>query len=169
MGSWRGDRNAAPVLGFEVGVLEVSEQKPYLMLTRLQQLYGFLSGRTVSQAEIESNFKAGGGPDWLFVPGGHVKFDATTASLIRDWLTTHAADWAPASIKDFSPAKRQLLTDNCGIEIDGNRIVISLDRDKEDSDSTVYIQRRLSPSETSFWNTTIDQIKAQANEKVVGN
>ncbi len=118
-------------------------------------------GRSLSQAELELHFREGGGPDWLFVSGGHINFDANTAILIREWLIAHGNDWKSASLRDFDPAKTQLLTDNCAIEIDGDRIVVSFERDKKDTDSTIYLQRRLSPSERSFWNTVIDQIKTQ--------
>jgi hypothetical protein len=117
-------------------------------------------GRSPSQAEMASHFREGGGPDWLFVSGGHINFDANRASLIREWLA-HDTDWKSASLSDFDPAKTQLLTDNCAVEIDGDRIVVSFERDKKDTDSTIYVQRRLSPSERSFWNTNIEQIKMQ--------
>jgi len=123
-------------------------------------------GRSLSQAELESHFREGGGPDWLFVSGGHINFDANTASLIREWLITHDTDWKSASLSDFDPAKTQLLTDNCAVEMDGERIVVSFERDKKDTDSTIYIQRLLSPSERSFWNTVIEQIKMQTPGKL---
>jgi hypothetical protein len=115
--------------------------------------------RSLSQAELESHFREGGGPDWLFVSGGHIDFDANTASLIRGWLIAHNTDWKPASLSDFDAHKTQLLTDNCAVEIEGDRIVVSFERDKKDTDSTVYVQKRLSPSERSYWNTVIEQIK----------
>jgi hypothetical protein len=123
-------------------------------------------GRSLPQAELESHFREAGGPDWLFVPDGHINFDANTASLIREWLIAHDTDWKSASLSDFDPAKAQLLTDNCAIEIDGHRIVVSFERDKKDTDSTIYVQRLLSPSERSFWNTLIERIKTQALGKL---
>jgi hypothetical protein len=116
--------------------------------------------RSPSRAELEAQFRGGGGPDWLFVSGGHINFDGSTASLIRAWLIAHDTDWEPASLSDFDPVKTQLLTDNCAVEIDGSRIVVSFERDKQDSNSTIYVQRRLSPSERSFWNAVIEKIKA---------
>jgi hypothetical protein len=122
--------------------------------------------RSPSQADLESHFREGGGPDWLFVSGGHINFDANTASLIREWLIAHDADWKAASLRDLDPAKSQLLTDNCAIEIDGDRIVVSYETDKKDTDSTIYVQRLLSPRERSFWNTVIEQIKTQTLGKL---
>lgn len=122
--------------------------------------------RSLSQAELNSHFRNGGGVDWLFVPGGHIDFDAHTATLIRDWLVAHDADWKSAALSDFKPSKPQLLTDNSSVEIDGNRIVVSFERDKKDTDSTIYLQRLLSPSERSFWNSVIEHIKKQSLGKL---
>jgi hypothetical protein len=119
--------------------------------------------RSLSQAELESHFRGGGGPDWLFVSNGHINFDANTAGLIRAWLMAHNTDLKSASVSDFDPDRTQLLTDNCAVEIDGDRIVVSFERDKKDTDTTVYVQRRLSSSERSFWNTVIEQIKTLGN------
>jgi hypothetical protein len=114
--------------------------------------------RYPSEAELKSHFTEGGGPDWFFVTGGHINFDGPTASAIKQWLITHDTDWKPASLSDFDPAKTQLLTDNSAVEIDGDRIVVSFERSKTDTDTTTYIQRRLTSSEQSFWNALIEQI-----------
>jgi hypothetical protein len=121
----------------------------------------FLSAcnRFPSRAELDSHFKKGGGPDWLFVPGGHLAFDATTADLISRWLVAHDTDWEPADLSDFGHGKPQLLIGDSAVEIDSDRIRASFDRNEKDGDSTVYMQRRLSPSEQSFWDTVIEQIK----------
>jgi len=108
---------------------------------------------------LKSHFAEGGGPDWLFVSGGHINFDKPTATAIKEWLIKHDTDWKPASLSDFDPAKTQLLTDNSAIEIDGDRIVVSFERSKKDTDTTTYIQRRLTSSEQSFWDSLIEHIK----------
>jgi hypothetical protein len=123
--------------------------------------------RPLSQAELKSHFAGGGGPNWLFVSGGHIDFDARTAGLIKEWLNTHDTGCMPASLDDFSPAKTQLLTSCCAVEIDGDRIVISFERDPKDSDSTMYIQRQLSLDEQSFWNRVVDRIKTANNTLVL--
>jgi hypothetical protein len=110
-------------------------------------------------AELDSHFKKSGGPDWLFVPGGHITFDAETADRISKWLVAHDTDWAPAHISDFGQGKPQLLIGDSAVEIDSDRIRASFDRDENDGDSTIYMQRRLSPSERSFWDAVIEQIK----------
>jgi hypothetical protein len=115
--------------------------------------------RFPSQAELDSHFAKGGGPDWLFVPGGHLNFDGTTADVIRKWLIAHDTDWEPAHLSDFGHGKPQLLTGDSAVEIDSDRIRVSFSRDEKDSDSTIYIQRRLSPNERSFWDAVIEQIK----------
>lgn len=119
----------------------------------------FACSHPLSQDELRSHFATGGGPDWLFVPSGHIDFDAHTAAQIREWLTSHDTGWVPAYLKDFNPAKTQLLTDNCAVEIDGGRIVVSFERKPEDTDTTVYIQRPLSSDERLFWDHIIEQIK----------
>jgi hypothetical protein len=53
-----------------------------------------------------------------------------------------------------------MLTAGSGIEIDGDRIVVTFERTKKDYDSTVYLQRPLSPSEQSFWSSVVNQIKS---------
>jgi len=117
--------------------------------------------RPLSQAEIATHFREGSGsPDYLFAPGGHINFDANVANLIRDWLAAHGSDWRAASLSDFSPAKTQMLTAGSGIEIDGDRIVVTFERTKKDYDSTVYLQRPLSQSEQSFWSSVVNQIKS---------
>ena len=123
-------------------------------------------GQSLSQAELESHFREGGGPDWLFVSGGHINFDANAASLIKEWLIAHDTGWKSAALSDFDPAKTQLLTDGSAIEIDGDRIVVSLERDKKDTDSTIYVQRLLTPSERLFWNAVIEQIKTRTLGKL---
>jgi hypothetical protein len=113
--------------------------------------------RFPSQAELDS--KKGGGPDWLFVPGGHITFDAETADRISKWLVAHDTDWAPAHLSDFGHGEPQLLIGDSAVEIDSHRIRGSFDRNENDGDSTIYMQRQLSPSERSFWDTVIEQIK----------
>jgi hypothetical protein len=122
---------------------------------------GFLTAcsRFPSQAELDLHFKKGGGPDWLFVPGGHLTFDATTADQISNWLVAHDTDWEPAHLSDFGHGEPQLLIGDSAVEIDSDRIRASFDRNENDGDSTIYMQRRLSPSERSFWDTVIEQIK----------
>ena len=119
--------------------------------------------RPLSQAELKSHFAGGVGPNWLFVSGGHIDFDAHTASLIKEWLNTHDTGWMPASLDDFSPAKTQLLTSCCAVEIDGGRLVITFERDPKNTDSTIYIQRPLSLDEQSFWNHIVERIKTPNN------
>ena len=101
----------------------------------------------------------GGGPDWLFVPGGHIGFDAHTSAQIREWLTSHDTGWVPASLNDFDPAKTHVLTDNCAVEIDGDRIVVTFERKPGDTETTIYIQRPLSSGERLFWSHIIEQVK----------
>jgi len=101
----------------------------------------------------------GGVPDWLFVPGGHITVDAGTADPILKWLVAHDTDWAPAHLSDFGHGKAQLLIGDRALEIDSDRIRASFDRDENDGDSTIYMQRRLSLSERSFWDIVIEQIK----------
>jgi len=117
--------------------------------------------RAVSEAELKPQVIEGSGPNWLFVfdQRGHINFGAQEAHLISEWLRTHEAGWKPASIRDFDSAKTQLLTAKCGVEIDGDRIVLTYERDKRNPDSTIYIQRSLSPDEQSFWSRIIAQIK----------
>jgi hypothetical protein len=124
----------------------------------------------LSQSEIETHFSEGREPpNYLFAPGGHINFDANTADLIRGWLAAHGSDWRAASLSDFDPVKTQLLTANSAVEIDGERIVVTFERVVKDYDSTVYIQRPLSPSEKSFWSNIVNQIKlAGTYEKRLG-
>jgi hypothetical protein len=65
----------------------------------------------------------------------------------------------PAHLSDFGHGNPQLLTGDSAVEIDSDRIRASFDRNEKDGDSTIYMQRRLSPSERSFWDTVIEQIK----------
>lgn len=102
----------------------------------------------------------GAGPNWLFVSRSkHVTVDASTAHLIGDWVTSHQAGWQFGSLDDFDPDKTQLLCDGCGIEIDGDRIVLTYDEVEHDPDSVIYIKRVLSPDEQTFWRGIISQIK----------
>ena len=121
-----------------------------------------LSGcnRPLSQAELKSHFARGGTPNWLFVPGGRIDFDAGTADTIRDWLVTHDTGWISAVSGDFDPAKTQLLTDNSIVEVDGSRLVVTFERVPEDTDTTIDIQRPLSSDERLFWERIIARIKA---------
>jgi len=120
----------------------------------------FACGRVLSESDLRSHFIENASPNWLFVPGGHITFDAHEAHLIRQWLTTHCSGWKSASLEDFSPAKTQLLTAKCGIEIDTDRIVITFERDQKDLDSTIYLQRALSLAEQDFWRRIISGINA---------
>ena len=135
-------------------------QLGWLPLLGALAIFG-LSGcdRPLSQAELERHFSEDSSPHWLFAPGGHINFDANTAGIIRRWLATHSSDWRPASLSDFDPVKTQLLTDSSAVEIDGARIVVTFERNKKDDDSTVYIQRLLSPSDRAFWDGIIEQIR----------
>jgi hypothetical protein len=121
-------------------------------------LYG--CGRTVSQTDLKPHVIEGSDPNWLFVRDqrGHVTFGANEAHLISEWFTTHEEGWELASLKDFTPSTRQLLTAKCGIGIDGDRILLSYETDQKDPDSTIYIQRPLSPDEQAFWNQIIARI-----------
>jgi hypothetical protein len=123
--------------------------------------YGLLACHRTSYGE-ELNRQVNGdhGPHWLFVPHGHVDLGAHEARLISEWLITHDTGWIPASVLDFNPSKTQFLTANCVIEIDGDRIVVSYMRDEKDSDSSVNIQRSLSPDEQSFWSGVVAAAKS---------
>ena len=117
-------------------------------------------GRAVSQIDLKPHVIEGSGPNWLFVldQRRHIDVGAHEAHLISQWLVTHKADWKPASIQDFVSTKTQLLTSKCGIEIDGDRILLSCETDQKDPDSTIYIKRSLSPDEQAFWNQIIARI-----------
>ena len=113
----------------------------------------------LSQDELRSHFATGRGPNWLFVQGGHIEFDDNSAAQIREWLASHEAGWAPASLNDFDPNKTQLLTSNSAVEIDGNRMLVSFERKADDTDTTIYIQRPLSSDERLFWDSIVERIK----------
>ncbi len=118
----------------------------------------FACARNLSE-DVQSHFIEKGGPNKLFVPGGYITFDEREAERIQKWLLTHCSGWKSASLKDFSPAKTQLLTARSAIEIDADRIVVTFERDPKDLDSTIYIQRPLSEAEQGFWSRILSEIK----------